>query len=225
MLQKIKDIWKKKGFEIVLGGCLTFIILFSLYNKIKGVKGNYSYNRSVGYYKPFIIDKKRNSSTIYKTQRDVPRGTQVDVPRGIQGGTQGDVPRGIQGDVPRGIPKESKGESECRYVLEKIFRKPFKSSRPDFLRNPVTGGRFNLELDCYNPELNLALEYNGIQHYKFIPYFHRNHEHFINQKYRDDLKRRLCKDNGITLIEVPYTVKLHDIASFLQKECKLNGFL
>ena len=76
----------------------------------------------------------------------------------------------------RGPPQESKGEKECRKVLENLFNKPFSKSRPDFLRNPVTGGNFNLELDCYNQELSLAVEYNGIQHYKYVPYFHRNND-------------------------------------------------
>jgi hypothetical protein len=123
------------------------------------------------------------------------------------------------------IPKESKGETECRRVLNKIFNKPFNKSRPNFLNNPVTGGNFNLELDCYNEELGLAVEYNGIQHYKFNKFFHRNHDHFMAQKYRDDMKRRICKENGITLIEVPYTVKNENIENYLKKELRKNGFL
>jgi hypothetical protein len=122
-------------------------------------------------------------------------------------------------DISEG-KKESKGEAECRRVLQKIFGRPFLSQRPDFLRNPVTGGEFNLELDCYNSELKLAVEYNGIQHYKYVPYFHKNHEHFMNQKYRDDMKRRMCKDNGIILIEVPYTVKIPDIEQYIINACK-----
>ena len=119
---------------------------------------------------------------------------------------------------------DSKGEVECRRVLEHLFRKPFNKARPDFLRNPVTGGNFNLELDCYNSSLRLAVEYNGAQHYKYIPYFHRNKEHFVNQKYRDDMKRRICREKGICLIEVPYTVKIKDIYSYIYKELKRNGY-
>lgn len=115
----------------------------------------------------------------------------------------------------RAPPKESKGEAECRRVLMEVFRKPFPKARPNFLNNPVTGGNYNLELDCYNQELRLAVEYNGAQHYKYIPYFHKNKEAFINQKYRDELKRRMCQDNGITLIEVPHTIPVSDIRSYL----------
>jgi hypothetical protein len=113
---------------------------------------------------------------------------------------------------------DSKGELKCREVLEKVFQKPFNKIRPDFLRNPVTSqllGSRNLELDCYNDELGLAVEYQGAQHYEYIPFFHKNKEAFQNQKYRDYVKRTICEKNGIYLIEVPYTVHVDKIESFL----------
>jgi len=124
---------------------------------------------------------------------------------------------------PRKPPQESKGEIECRNVLETYFKKPFPKERPDILRNPVTGGDNNLELDCYNKELKLAVEYNGIQHYKYIPYFHKTRDAFQNQKYRDYMKKQLCEKNGITLIDVPYTVKIPDIKQYIIKELKKAG--
>jgi hypothetical protein len=120
--------------------------------------------------------------------------------------------------------KDSTGETICRNYLEKRFNKSFQKARPNFLRNPVTGGDYNLELDCFNPELRLALEYNGAQHYKYIPYFHKNKEAFLNQKYRDEMKRVKCKENGIQLIEVPYTVKPHELEDYVYKELLRFGF-
>ena len=120
------------------------------------------------------------------------------------------------------VRTDSKGEIECRRVLEKIFNKPFNKARPNFLNNPVTGGNFNLELDCYNEELKIAVEMNGQQHYKYVPFFHKNYEAFLNQKYRDDMKRRMCKDENIILIEVPYTVKLENIERFIKDELRMK---
>jgi len=67
------------------------------------------------------------------------------------------------------------------------------------------------------------VEYNCIQHYKYVPFFHKTKDSFYNQKYRDDMKRRLCRENGITLIEVPYTVKFEHIRGFLIAELKKRG--
>ncbi len=115
---------------------------------------------------------------------------------------------------------DSKGELECRRVLQKLFRKQFQKIRPDFLSNSVTGGKHNLEIDCYDEELRLGVEYQGQQHYKYTPFFHRNHESFLNQKYRDELKRMLLKQNNINLIEVPYTVKIENIENYLVNELR-----
>ena len=125
----------------------------------------------------------------------------------------------------RGPPTESKGEAECRRVLQNLFNKPFPKARPDFLRNPVTGNNFNLELDCFCIALKLAVEYNGQQHYKFSKFMHKNKDAFTNQKYRDELKRRMCRDNNITLIEVPYTVSVSDIENFIVDKLRKTGYL
>jgi hypothetical protein len=187
MIYKIKELWEEKGFEILFGLCIAFIIIYGLYRLITKKRGTYS--KSYYYNKP-----NSNHESVYESPK-------------------------------KQIVKESKGEVECRRVLNKIFNKPFFKARPDFLNNPVTGGQFNLELDCYEPSLNLAVEYNGIQHYQYNKFFHRNKEHFLNQKYRDDMKRRICKDRGIILIEVPYTVKIADIENYLVNKLKIFGIL
>ena len=121
--------------------------------------------------------------------------------------------------------KDSKGETECRRVLEQLFNKPFNKARPSFLSNPVTGGSHNLELDCFNKSLGIACEYNGRQHYAYIPFFHKSKESFYNTKYRDIMKIQKCKEYGIFLISVPYTVKIRDIESFILNELKQKNIL
>lgn len=121
-------------------------------------------------------------------------------------------------------PKDSKLEIATRNALQRIFNKPFGKIRPNFLRNPVTGNTNNLEIDCFDEELRLAVEVQGVQHYKFSPFFHKNYEAFLNQKYRDELKKRMLKDNSIILIEVPYTVKCTEVDDFLLQELSKNGY-
>ena len=122
--------------------------------------------------------------------------------------------------TPVKTPKDSKLEIACRSALQRMFKRPFDKIRPDWLRNVVTGGKWNLEIDCYDEELKIAVEAQGRQHYEFIPYFHRTYETFLNQKYRDEIKRMKCKEQGVILIEVPYTTKDEDVENYLRSECK-----
>ena len=118
--------------------------------------------------------------------------------------------------------KDSKGETECRNVVENLFKRPFPKARPNILKNPISN--LNLEFDCYNEELKIGVEYNGIQHYKYVPHFHRTKDSFQNQKYRDHIKKDLCKKNNIILIEVPYNVKIENIKSYIITELKKYNF-
>lgn len=119
--------------------------------------------------------------------------------------------------------KTSRGEMECKKFVEFYFQRPFVRIRPDFLTNPITNNA--LELDVYNDELKLAVEYNGSQHYNFNKMMHQNsRDRFQNQQYRDYIKKNLCRENGIELIVVPYTIKVEDIPQYLYKELEKRGF-
>lgn len=118
--------------------------------------------------------------------------------------------------------KESKGQKAVREYLEKRFNKKFIECRPDFLKNPKTGR--NLEYDCYNEELKLAVEYNGKQHYELNSNFHKSPTDFQNQVLRDNIKMRLSEKNGIALIIVPYNIKLKDIPDYLEEKLEMYGY-
>ena len=121
-------------------------------------------------------------------------------------------------------PRQSKGERKCKEFLEYLFKKKFENTRPDFMINPITNQP--LELDCYNEELRLAIEYNGRQHYEYNRMMHQNSKYqFHNMQYRDHIKKELCEKNGIRLIIVPYSVKEDDIPDFLYSELKKLGFI
>lgn len=100
---------------------------------------------------------------------------------------------------------KSIGEELCTEILEKhLQRQVLNNVRPDFLINPRT--KRKMELDVFDPQTNVAIEYNGIQHYKFPNKFHKTKEEFEAQQYRDDLKEKICKKVGINLISIPYTI-------------------
>ena len=57
----------------------------------------------------------------------------------------------------------------------------------------------HLYLDFYLPKYNIAIECQGIQHFKPVDFF-GGEECFIKTIERDDIKQRLCENNGIKII-------------------------
>jgi hypothetical protein len=105
------------------------------------------------------------------------------------------------------VPKTSKGEEIVAEVFADIMQREVQRNiRPNFLRNPESGKA--LELDCYDEEYKIAVEYNGIQHYKYPSAFHKSEQQFYDQLYRDRLKKKLCEEEGVYLIPIPYWVDM-----------------
>jgi hypothetical protein len=112
--------------------------------------------------------------------------------------------------------KQSKGEIECKKVLDKIYNTDFQVQVRNlpWLKNPKT--KRNLELDLYCPELKIACEYHGKQHYEVVKRFHRKGAVDLKyQQWKDNLKYELCNEAGVYLITVPYTVPLDKIEAFI----------
>lgn len=106
-----------------------------------------------------------------------------------------------------------KMERFTKELVQTITNKKFIKIRPNWLKNNEGN---NLELDMYCEELKLAIEYNGIQHYEFKKFFHKNETNFQKRLADDKLKAQLCTNNKIDLIVVPYTVK--DIKKYIVDE-------
>lgn len=69
-------------------------------------------------------------------------------------------------------------------------------------------------LDIYIPTLKVGLEYHGQQHYEGVDFF-GGEEGYIYRQVLDDKKRMLCKENGIKLIEWPFTKEV-SIQNFIE---------
>lgn len=113
-----------------------------------------------------------------------------------------------------------KSESACREILENIYQVPFPKKRLAEMEY--------LELDGYCEEFGIAFEYNGRQHEKYIPYFHRNGpDDLIDQIARDERKKELCVKNNISLIEIPcsydYTRK-DELETYILSELETMGY-
>lgn len=91
-----------------------------------------------------------------------------------------------------------------------------KNSYPDAIYqycNPIFKG---LIIDIYIPSLRIAIEYQGEQHYHVIERFSDNL--LSERKENDNLKRKLCIDNNIQLIEWKYD----ELISKLNLDKKIN---
>jgi hypothetical protein len=130
---------------------------------------------------------------------------------------------GVKVKKSKSKPKK-KNENRCRDIFEGIFEKEFPSIRPDWLKNPATGE--NLELDGYCDALKLAFEYDGGQHSKYTPYFHRKGpQEFVYQVKKDNYKTLMCKKKGIKLIRIPSFVPFMDLERYIRSRLKEEGFL
>lgn len=122
------------------------------------------------------------------------------------------------------IPGFNKNEERCRLIFEKIFQTPFRTCRPDWLKNPATGR--NLELDGYSPVVRLAFEYDGAQHSQYNRYFHRGGpDEFLYQVKKDNYKDKLCKEHGITLVRIPHFVAPIDLERYIVNKLRGLGML
>lgn len=103
-------------------------------------------------------------------------------------------------------------EEKCRFILEQSFLKNFPTTRK------ALGNHY--QLDGYCPELSIAFEYQGEQHYEQAWYHTK--KSFQKLKDIDTQKKRLCERQNITLLEIPYWKANSDenLLHFIETECE-----
>jgi hypothetical protein len=104
---------------------------------------------------------------------------------------------------------ESNGETKVRVYLTENNINFLQQHRFQDCKNKLP-----LPFDFYIPELNVCIEYNGLQHYKPIEYF-GGINGFKERQINDKIKKGYCNNNNILLITIKYnenvTDKLHQI--------------
>lgn len=100
--------------------------------------------------------------------------------------------------ISRGLPRIGEGwigETNLFYqLMEKLpGYEIIQHGRPSWL------GRQHL--DIWIPELNIGIEYHGLQHDQPVDFF-GGHEAYEKNVERDNRKKVLCKEKGVKLIEV-----------------------
>ena len=189
--------WNRNGWTFIFIGCI--IIIFFLWIFIAGKEKSSSETNLSDAMNMIISPQLKNSINSTKQMFNDIQGPNEDMNDFIYAnGT-------------------SKGDNECRRIMQELTGRKFYKIRPDFMKDPVTG--HFLELDCYNDDLKLAVEYNGRQHEEYNSFMHQgSKDKFRNQQYRDYLKKELCKKNNVYLIVVPSKIKLRDLHSYLMTE-------
>jgi len=94
----------------------------------------------------------------------------------------------------------SRGEEKLLDLLQEYF--PGKEIVKEY---SFSNG---LRLDFYLPELNLAFEFDGIQHSKYIDFFHENKSSFHAAQNKDEQKEWICSQLGINLIRIDFSEHL-----------------
>lgn len=89
--------------------------------------------------------------------------------------------------------------------------------RPAWL---VSSKLTKLEIDIFIEQLNTAIEIQGIQHYVYIPYFHKTYHDFEEQCRRDQEKKDLCFGHGVRLVEIACLDDLREYITELRRSKK-----
>lgn len=89
-----------------------------------------------------------------------------------------------------------KSELFSKHIIQFITGKEFRRMRPDFINN--------YELDGYCEELKMAMEFEGLHHFEYVPKFHNERpDYFAETQRRDIFKIQKCRELGIQLMCIP----------------------
>ena len=119
------------------------------------------------------------------------------------------------------IPRDHKRGSGCPRCNESRGERAvynwLKENDIEFLPQhtfPDLKNKGLLRCDFYLPEINMVIEYNGVQHYMPIKVF-GGEATLIETRYRDDIKKKYCLDNHIHFEIIKYDENVDERLSHL----------
>lgn len=105
------------------------------------------------------------------------------------------------------------GEGACRSILENAFKQLFPKVR---LKEMISDKGKPLEFDCYNASLKIALEHQGMHHFKSQENWGGNLA-LVSQKKHDFIKSNFAQKNDIALLIIPEVGSLTPLEKVPQK--------
>lgn len=99
------------------------------------------------------------------------------------------------------ITRGQLADAVIRMMSKYLNDVPEREKTFEWLRNDRTGAL--MRLDAYFPKYHFGLEFHGEQHFRPVVEW-EGVAGFIEQQYRDQLKMRLCKENGLPLLVLTY---------------------
>lgn len=131
------------------------------------------------------------------------------------------IMRGLENKIreKRGLPKVGEGwisETQLYYKIKNEFNEyeVIHHGRPKWL------GRQHF--DIYFPEVNIAIEYQGAQHFEEVEIFGGKEGLEIAKK-NDEIKKLKCKKNSCVLIEVFPNYNFDDVTKQIRMELMKTG--
>lgn len=101
--------------------------------------------------------------------------------------------------------KRSKYHLRARQILKELFHSYRIIEEVKLPGSTPRHRKGVLYLDFYIPQIKLAIEVHGQQHYEFCSFFHKNKADFALAKAKDEDKIEWCELNGIDLITLKYS--------------------
>ena len=126
------------------------------------------------------------------------------------------------------INEDYKSEIEMKFILNNLLPNELIldnkywgfDKNNNFIR--IGGAKGGLQLDRYYPNLRLAFEYNGLQHFDYREFFHKDYKIFLIVQNNDQKKQEMCQKAGINLIIIKYNEKLSE--QLILDKLKESGF-
>jgi hypothetical protein len=181
---------------------------------------NYARRRGLmSKFKEFLDSKLTNWTDDMLKKEALKYQTSVDFARESGGAYHAAIKRGILKQITSHfLTKVSSGELLIENLLVKSKIKFQKQHKFLDCNNTRQGTACRqLPFDFYLPKYNCCIEYDGEQHFKPKEFF-GGEEGFLRRQQLDKIKDQYCKDNGIKLIRIPYTMKKEDIEPYILSE-------